>query len=303
MNAYFTTFADVSLPIIIACAGGFLFALKRDVASGLFADLSLYVLGPALVVIVLAESKQPLSTFGDIAAFTAVQTAATLLVGWVSGRLMRLCEPGRAALSLTTVFSNSNNYGLPVLLLAFGTTGFSLGAAYVVGQVILVNTLGLFLAARSTFKVADALRRVAEAPLIYACAVGIVLYALHPALPKGIADGLHLVGDAYPALVLIILGIQIRKMRWSGFGRPAIWVAAVLRMVVVPVISLVVIRVLGIEGLLAKVLLIETAMPAAVNAVVLSEKYGADTDLVTATVSLTTIVSFASLPVWISIIM
>ncbi|HUX11947.1 MAG TPA: AEC family transporter [Spirochaetia bacterium] len=301
MNGYLTTLLDTSVPIVLACACGALLAWKHEVKTSTLTDLSLYVLAPSLVLIALGESRIPVSIFTDIALFTAVQTVASLFVGWAAGRLMALDPAKRAALSLTTIFSNSNNYGLPVLLLAFGAAGFSLGAAYVIGQVILVNTLGLFLAARSSFRPGEAMKRILRVPLIYACAAGILLYITRIELPKGLNGGLKLLGNAYPAVVLVILGVQIRKMKWEGFKRIEVWVAVVLRMVVIPLISLAVLSVLGFHGLLARVLLVETAMPAAINGVVLAEKYGADTELVAFTVSVTTLISFVSLPVWISL--
>jgi predicted permease len=52
---------------------------------------------------------------------------------------------------------------------------------------------------------------------------------------------------------------------------------------------------------MASVLLVQSSMPAAINNAVLVEKYGGDKELVTLTIAITTMISFLTLPLFISI--
>ncbi|GAY75251.1 hypothetical protein NBRC111894_805 [Sporolactobacillus inulinus] len=61
-----------------------------------------------------------------IFAFSLIMTAVLWLLAVVAAKWMHLSEGSKRALTLTLVFSNANNYGLPVLLLAFGQSGFHL---------------------------------------------------------------------------------------------------------------------------------------------------------------------------------
>jgi predicted permease len=71
--------------------------------------------------------------------------------------------------------------------------------------------------------------------------------------------------------------------------------------VIFPILSVICIYVLGIKGLMASVLFVQSSMPAAINNAVLVEKYGGDKELVTLTVAITTMISFLTLPLFISI--
>jgi predicted permease len=301
MSHYGSMMFNVTLPIVLACLFGALLHKWRAVETKSLADLSLYVLAPCLVIVALSESHTQPSILGSIAVFTIIHTIICWILATGTARIFSISTESRAALSLTTIFGNANNYGLPILLLAFGNEGFSLGAAYVVGQIILVNTLGLYVASRSKVSPKKAVLQIVKVPLIYACMIGLLLYFLKLQLPSGLASALKLLSNAYPAVVLIILGIQLRKINIQGFKRKEIWLSVILRVLLVPILSELILLALGIKGLLATILLVESSMPAAVNAIVLAEKFEADKEMVSLTVSITTLLSFITLPLLIAL--
>ncbi|WAH38080.1 AEC family transporter [Alicyclobacillus dauci] len=301
MTNYVHLLGNVTLPILLVCLFGAVLHRWKRVDTGTLADVGLYILAPCLMITALTDTHVSGGNLLAVLGFTIVDTilcwGAALLFSW----MFRLQPDTVAATTLTTIFGNANNYGLPVLLLAFGTSGFSLGATYVVGQIILVNTLGMYVASRSTGTIRQSFTQILKAPLIYAAIMGLILYALRLHLPGSIDTTFRLVGNAYPVIVLLILGIQLSKMKWSGVRHRGVWVAVGLRIVLVPLISITTLKLLGIHGLLAAVLFVESSMPAAVNTIVLVEKYGGNKDVAALTVAITTVVSFLTLPFLIHI--
>jgi predicted permease len=301
MSAYLHLLLTTTTPIFLVCVCGALLQNRQPLDTKSLANISLYVLAPALVLVTLPGSRLEGRHVLQIAEFTLVMTALCWALGAAAGRLCRL-EPATAkALTLTTLFSNCNNYGLPVLLLAFGTGGFALGAVYVIGQIILVNVLGMYIASSAQAGGRGAVREVLRTPLLYACAAASALAALHLKLPAGIATTAQLLGNAYAAVVLLILGIQLGRTRWSGLCRWDVWLGAGLRVLVVPVLAKLTLWLLGIHGLLASVLFVEASMPAAVNTVALAEKYDVATEWVSLVVAITTALSFIYLPAMIAV--
>ncbi|QAY67394.1 AEC family transporter [Paenibacillus protaetiae] len=299
-HSYISLFGSVSIPILIAVALGCLFQKYKSPDTKILADLSLFVLSPCLIVSSLSDSDLHHSFFGHILLFTIIQTVLCWAAAFGAGRLLRFSAPSQHAMEMTTIFANSNNYGLPLLLLAFGTAGFTIGVTNVVLHIILVNTLGLYIASRSAFSPKQALAKMAYNPLIYAAVVGLALYFFGIPLPSGLHDGLKLIGGAYAAVVLLLLGMQLRKTNWrSSFRRRELWIAVAMRIFGVPFLSWITIRMLGLHGLEASVLFVQSSMPSAINAVVLMEKYGGDQELVAVNVALTTVASFVYLPVLI----
>lgn len=299
MHQYLGMLSSVVLPIVVICLIGAVVGRFRKIETSSLADISLYVLSPSLVLVVLSQVHLSDENVIDILSFTVLQTLLCWGIAKLSTRLFRLSGPVEAAVTLTTIFGNSNNYGLPVLLLAYGAAGLTNGAVYVIGQIVLINSLGLYIASRAEVRPRQALFQVLKAPLIYALVIGTVLDALSVHIPPGIETGLHMLGDAYAAVVLLILGVQLGGLRWTGIKRKEVWLAVLLRVGIVPLLSQFCILVLRIHGMLGPILLVQSSMPAAINNIVFAKKYGADTDAVTLTVAVTTLLSFVTLPIYI----
>ncbi|KZE79609.1 hypothetical protein AV654_15005 [Paenibacillus elgii] len=297
MGNYASIFGSVSIPILLACVLGYLYQKYKSPDSKVLADVSLFVLSPCLIISSLSESSLNGSSFGHIALFTLVQTFLCWAAAFGAGKLFRFSSPSLRAMELTTIFANSNNYGLPLLLLAFGTQGFAIGVTNVILHIVLVNTLGLYIASRSSFSPGQAVSKMAHNPLIYAAAVGLILYVFHIPLPSSLQDGFKLIGGAYAAIVLLMLGMQLKKANWRSSLRRELWIAIIMRIVGVPLLSWLTLTLLGIHGLIASVLFVQSSMPSAINSVVLMEKYGGDQELVALNVAITTVASFFYLPI------
>ncbi|MCL6444994.1 MAG: AEC family transporter [Alicyclobacillus sp.] len=289
----------ITVPIVVICMAGAWVARSHSLHVKTLSTVSLYVFSPALVLSTLPESSLGGGHAAKITAFTAIFTAACWLLAMACSRWFRLEPCVSRGLTLTTVFSNSNNYGLPVLLLAFGSNGFALGTLYVIGQIILVNVLGTYIAS-SGHGASAGLRTIIRSPLLYACAAGILLAMVHVSLPGGLGVAAKLLGQAY-TMVLLILGIQLGRTSWSGIRRKDVWLGVGLRVFATPLIAKLVIWLLGIHGLLAAVLFVEASMPAAVNTVTLANMYDVDEQWVSVVVAITTALSFLYLPLIIAL--
>jgi predicted permease len=301
MTAYLHLLMSISVPTLIICTCGAILQKNRPVDTKLLADIALYILAPALILSALSESHMHENNVIHIFLFSIIMTAVLWLTAILTAKIARFSERSSRALTLTTIFSNSNNYGLPVLLLAFGHKGFALGAVYVIGQIILVNILGMYIASRASMSGKQAANHILKSPLIYACLAGILLALTHIQLPGGISTAVQMLGTAYPTLVLLILGIKLANTKRSGLRRPEVWIGVFLRLIIVPVIAKVVLFTLGIHGLLASVLFVEISMPAAINTVMLAEKFDGDSEMISLIVSITTILSFIYLPLLVYI--
>lgn len=299
MSNYVSLFGTVSVPILLACFLGFLYQKYKSPDSKVLADLSLFVLAPCLIVSAVSGSNLNSSSFAHIALFTVMQTILCWVASLGVGKLFRFPASSLRAMELTTIFANSNNYGLPLLLLAFGNAGFAIGVTNVVLHIILVNTLGMYIASRSSFSPRQAAAKMVRNPLIYAAAIGLILYLFQIPLPVSLHAGLELIGGAYAAIVLLMLGMQLKKTNWRASMRRELWISIVMRIVGVPLLSLLTIQLLGLHGLEASVLFVQSSMPSAINSVVLMEKYGGDKELVSVNVAMTTAASFLYLPVLI----
>ncbi len=84
--------------------------------------------------------------------------------------------------------------------------------------------------------------------------------------------------------------------------RAAFWSGMTIRLLLSPLAALLVLRVLGISGVLFPVLFILASMPVAVNSVILAERFDASPHIVSKCILWTTLASFIVLPVLIELV-
>lgn len=303
LQTVLTTLFQVMVPLSIPVIVGALLKKFRNLDTKPLLTVYLYFLSPAILLETLTTAEITYSDVWQTIAFCLVNLAVLWALATLVGRLLKLPAPEAAGLTLISTLTNSVNYGLPLILLAFGKLGIDKAALYVIVQMILTNTIGVYFAARSQFTVRGAIRSVFALPAIYTAMLAGVLRAFDWQLPSGLAQGVSLAAAAYSPVVLTILGAQmmsvirseqapgIRKVFWTGIG---------IRMLVAPLVAVLVLHLLRIEGLSHSVFFILASMPVAVNAVVLAERFNASPQMLSRCILWTTLASFLVLPVLLS---
>jgi predicted permease len=298
-----TILYQVSLPISIPVMSGWLLRKYQNLDIKPLSTLTLYLLSPALIFDALTKAQISSGDIFQTLTFSILNLVFLWIVanGW--GRLLNLSSSDLAGLTLISTFSNSVNYGLPLVLLAFGQDGMNHASIYVIIQIIIVNTIGIFFAARSHFSIIDAIKSVFKLPAIYAAIAAALVRMMNIQVPAGIDKGISLISASYSPLVLCILGVQMANVQNADLARSylkAFWSGLSIRLFISPVVAYLVLSILNIKGTLFSVLLILSSMPAAVNAVILAEKFDASPQLVSKCILWTTLASFIILPILIA---
>lgn len=298
-----STLVEVIVPLAIPVTAGALLARYKNLDTKPLLTLYLYFLTPAIILDTLANAE---ISFGDVyqtIAFALLNLLLLWLVSVVLGKLLKLAPPEAAGLTLISTFTNSVNYGLPLVLLAFGQLGLDKASVYVIVQMVIVNTIGVYFAARSQFNVKSAVKSVFALPAVYAALLTLLLRGLGLQLPQELASGVSMVAGAYSPVVLAILGAQMVRVQAGHTERNvqlAFWTGLSVRLLLSPLIALLVLLLLNISGTLFSVLLVLASMPVAVNSVVLAERFGSSPSLVSRCIVWTTLASFLVLPVLIT---
>ncbi|ULO07738.1 AEC family transporter [Paenibacillus sp. 19GGS1-52] len=299
------TLYQVIVPLSIPVIAGALLGRFKNLDTKPLLTLYLYFLSPAIILDTLATADISFDDVYKTLAFSLLNLFLLWALANVLGTILKLAPPELAGLTLVSTFTNSVNYGLPLVLLAFGQLGLDKASVYVIGQMVIVNTLGVYFAARSQFSVKNAVKSVFSLPAIYAAILALGLRALHLHMPHEVASGVAMVAGAYSPVVLAILGAQMVKVRVAQVERKlqsAFWTGLTVRLFLAPLIAYLGLTLLHITGPLFSVLLILASMPVAVNAVVLAERFNASADLVSRCILWTTLASFIVLPILIALV-
>jgi malate permease and related proteins len=296
---FFITIYNVFLPISFPVIGGALLFrfLKMDTKA--LSLLSLFVLSPALIFESMYKAQITFSDVSSILLFSITNLLILWACAFFLGKMYSLSSSEKAGLTMVSTFTNCVNYGLPLVLLAFGQIGLDIAAIYVIVQIILVNTVGVYFAARSHFSIKQAARSVLTMPSLYAASIAILFRLLHVQLPDSMEKGIVMLSQSYSPVVLAILGAQMvgaKRILMPETYQKVFWAGLLMRLFAAPLLAYVILSILSVKGTLFSVLLLLASMPAAVNAVILAERFNAAPQLVSKCIVWTTFASFLVLP-------
>jgi hypothetical protein len=251
-------------------------------------------MGPALVFSKLVETTVTRTDLLQIMIFTVVGTLLALLLAWVVARLMRLDQSTESAFVLSSSFVNSGNYGLPLVLFAFGQQGLERALIYFVTSAFMVNTLAVFVASRGKARVATSFLNIFRVPMIYAIAIAFAVRATGFVVPEFVFQPLEMVGDAAIPLMLLLVGVQLASS--SVRGRSGlIWTATLVRLVGGAVVGIVLGALLGLSGVTRQACIVEHATPTGVMTSILALEFGTEPEFVTGVIFATTLASIATM--------
>ncbi len=252
----------------------------------------LKVAWPAMVLSTTQKNCTPqaLRGFCLVAAVTAAVLAAMcLVIKVVCAARGSACG---AVFTVLAVMPNAGFVGLPLIQAVYGDPGVLYLAAFLMGFNLVLWTVGVSLFAR------PGSRSLAELfnPGVVSAVVGTAFFVLHVALPTPLLSSVNQLGGLTTPLSMLLLGARLRQVRPGDLKQARLWIAAGIKLLLMPVIALVVMRLLKASEILTGVTVMAMAMPAASAVQMLAEKYYGDVMLSVQGVSVTMLLSTVTIP-------
>ncbi|MEH7491436.1 AEC family transporter [Neobacillus niacini] len=301
----FATLFNVIIPLSIPVIAGALLSRYGKLEIKPLLNFALYYITPFLIFDTLMEARLSPEDIYLTLAYSLLNLILLAVVANFLGKLLKLPSNDIAGLTLISSFTNAVNYGIPLMLLAFGQLGLEKASIYIVMQMVMMHTLGIFFAARSHFTIKTAIKSVFALPAIYAVLLAMGLRILNLNIPGGLSTGVSMIAEAYPPIVLAVLGAQMANVKTESITRNTritFWTGMGMRLLIAPLIALLCLHLLEIEGIMFSTLLVLSCMPVAINAGILAEKFDASPKVLTKTILWTTLLSFFVLPVLIVLV-
>ncbi len=279
-------------------------AIRRWMALGEHFWLGLeklvyFVLFPALLINALLRTRLDLA-----AALPLLATAYLAMIGGMALGLVPRLLSRVPALTFASVFQcgyRFNSYiGLAAAGLLFGDAGIATMGLIVGAAVPLANLASVWMLARHG-QVGLA-RELIRNPLILATLTGFLLNLSGLEPPAPLLALLGRLADASIALGLIAVGAALRLHHVPGVQGMAFWFLAV-KLLALPVLALAVGAWLGLSGLNYQVVVLFAALPTASSAYILAVRMGGDGRSVAWLISVSTLASMVTLPLWAAWVM
>lgn len=287
-----TVLLPAVVPVALIILIGVIAQRSLSLDQSTLSRLALYILIPALVGDKLYRTT--LSLEGAMGLVVGFVFTSVLLYWLVLGinRIFRLPLTVQKTLFATTIFGNVGNLGLPLNSFAFGEGGLERAIICLITSAILLFGVAPAMLKGGSWKYS--VRMTLRLPLLWAMIAGIGFRVLQVQFPFRLDAGIEQLGRASIPIALLILGMQLASTRFA-LGKYEL-LASVLRLFVAPSIALAVGLMLPLSGLDLKVLVLQTAMPAAVNNVLMVGEFGGEPDRAARTVVVSTVLGFFSLP-------
>lgn len=213
-----------------------------------------------------------------------------------------------------SLFSNCGYMGLPFLQTIFDGTGFGgqiiIYAAIVIAVFNLLNwTVGVFMITGNKRDIS--VKKIFLNPTIISIIIGaIVFFTVKIPFTALAADGsdlrfiiekimssVDLIGKMVTPLSLTVIGIRLANVNVKSlFLDKWAYVSCVLKLVVMPIITILAVSYLPIDAVIKYVMFFLLSMPSATSTALFAVKFGSDGDFASICVLLSTVLSIFTIP-------
>ncbi|MCB0880281.1 MAG: AEC family transporter [Thermoleophilia bacterium] len=263
-----------------------------------------------LIPIAIIYAATTIRVDAALAAAFACGVAAWWLTVGVSLAYARIVEPGdrraRGAIAMSAAFPNTIFLGFPLAHLAYGTPGLQVAVVYdVIGPIVPAVVLstaiaqshaGTAVADRATAR--DVLLGILRSPPTIAMLVGVLVRVavLDQPLELEVVGGL--IGPVAGATGFVAAGLSIPLQQLAHVGREVAQVggAIVVRMVVAPALLALTGLATGVS--IPHVLLLVSAMPTAIHALVIAREHDLQTEVVRLAILASTAIAIVVVPLF-----
>jgi predicted permease len=256
-----------------------------------------FILFPALLFNSVAGARLDFSATAAM-VMTGLAAIAVGALGGIGGYWCT--DDSRTSSSAHQCAFRFNSYiALALAARLAGEHGIALMAILVGVGVPLCNALAvLALARHSSHGVAKELMRN---PLLMATTAGLLFNLAGLTLPGVVAATLSRAGAASIAMGLIAVGAGLKLSGMAGTRVLLAWITTV-KLVLVPLGAWLTARAFGLVGLQLQIVVLFAALPTASSAYILAQRMGGNGPAVALLISFGTLVSAATIPLWLALV-
>ncbi|UQS82074.1 AEC family transporter [Bombilactobacillus folatiphilus] len=300
-----SAFSQVMLPILLIFLAGYLFQKFFQLNLKSLSTLAMYLLLPFLVFKVFYHQTLNHS-FWEIIWTSVLIMIGLIILGLLVGFMGHFTKSKLNAFLLATVFPNSGNYGVPLVLFAFGNKGSNYAMMIMVFHNILMGLVGVFIAASSHQHGIQGLKTavlaILKQPMNYVILPAILLHYYHILLPVNLMKSVNMLSNITIPLIMLILGMQLADVKMTKISPITIILAVSARLLLSPLLAWLVCSWLSVGKLLTQIIILMAAMPSAANTTLYAIQFETEPDLVSSCTLMSTLLSVGTLTVLLNLV-
>lgn len=262
--------------------------------SGQCTQLILYVVGPCIIITKLQIACTPETV--QTMAMAALGMALTYVVMIPLSQALFRSEPEdtRVVSRFGITYANNSFMGLPLLAGVLGDEALLFGVISMLVFYIFQWTHGVILYGGKL-----SVKNAVLNPGILAIMVGLLFFVTGFSIPSPIYNAMSFMGDLNTPLAMVIIGAQMARSNiLEVLKKPKLYFAAAIKLIFAPAITVLLLMPLKLPPLSYCACVVLTACPTAGVTSMFAQKFGRDETTAAQMVTLSTLLSILTLPVF-----
>ena len=288
-------FDQIIMMFIIAMSG--LFLRKKGVLTDEVIKsmnrMLLMVTNPAMLIMVTQKEYRPdlMKGFAQVIIIGLIALSLCCIIMFmIYARGDR--QKYRPVAAMLSAMPNAGYMGLPIINAVYGDDGTLLLAAYIIAFNLVSWTLCTTMYTGFNIKSLKGLWN----PGFVFTVIGALLYMLRIALPAPLLSTVNTLGAVNTPVSLMLMGARMDTLRPRQLANRHLWIPCAVKLLALPAVTILACRIFGVSGLAMGVAVISTAMPSAAFCQMFAERYDREITYASTGVSLSTMLSMATLP-------
>ena len=224
-----------------------------------------------------------------------------ILIGLAYSKIRGYSKVKTWTIIILLAMMNTAFIGYPIVLGVYGNEGFLHAIFYDLAIAVMFVIFGVTLSNVFGGDKREVLKNGLTFIPLWAIVLGIIFNVFNIPMGYVLENSLNYLGNSAIPLIMLSLGLTINFREFRSYLSDTLCLSF-FRLLLAPVILYVILLWVGFDGLILRVSVLESAMPTAMNALVLAITYDLDVELVSSVVFVTTSLSLITLPVIISIL-
>lgn len=295
------------IPIFCLICLGFFLDKLFDLNIYTLSKLNFYVFVPAFTLHNLYTTRIPLEMLKVLAA-AILLLAANYVIVTIIAKKRKMSESLKNAFINSVSFYNSGNIGVPLITLVFSNAPYYVNGEtpylklaltaqvmIMVFQNVTTNSIGFINAGRAKLNWRDTIKIILRMPAIYAMPLAMLLKVI----PYDMTDlpvwpVFEYISKGLVAFALLTLGVQLSKSTLR-LGNINVYISSFVRLIGGPILAFIIIRLLGLNGIIAQVVMISSSVPTSVNSALIAVEFDNEPDFASQAVLTSTLLSTVTL--------
>jgi len=291
---------------------GYMAKKARFVSSDIKGHISNLVLNITLPLYIFTAMQFEFSTdvlkeTGTLVLVSFLFYAGVTLLSYLYAKLFKLKDTKKDVFQYVIIFSNVGYMGYPIMFELAGEKGMFYAAIYNLSFNVLTWTLGVYIMSRHKNSMekqtlGEKLVHVLN-PSLFAVILGFTCFVLSIRIPELFMTTFKSIGQTTTPLSMMFIGIILAEIKAKDIVSDiSVFIVAGIRLLVIPMLVFLILKAVGLDGLLLTIPVVLSAMPAAANTAVVASRYENDYQLASKLIFVTTLLSIGTIPIILKII-